>query len=250
MVNNIPFLRDAAELVYAHQENFDGSGYPRGLRGEAIPLGARIFAIADTLDAITSDRPYRKCLSFAQAREEIARCAGSQFDPQIVQVFLGLPLELWSDLRKQVEHAPVRHLRRHPVERHVRQWRRPRGCARSTARLTIALQSLPEEPDPMPSSKQKLSEQQLRDLLIELPEWAAGRRQARPRLDAAHLRRGHRLRQPRGPASPKRPSTTPTSTSATTCVKLALVSHDAGGITERDAEMARRLSAAFPTSSA
>ncbi|MGO8773263.1 MAG: HD-GYP domain-containing protein [Terracidiphilus sp.] len=107
MVNNIPFLRNAAELVYAHHENFDGSGYPRGLRGEAIPLGARIFAIADTLDAITSNRHYRKCLSFAQAREEIARCAGSQFDPQIVHVFLGLPLELWSDLRKQVEHAPV-----------------------------------------------------------------------------------------------------------------------------------------------
>jgi putative nucleotidyltransferase with HDIG domain len=107
MVNKIPFLRNAAELVYAHHENFDGSGYPRGLRGEAIPLGARIFAIADTLDAITSDRHYRKCLSFVQARKEIARCAGSQFDPRIVNVFLGLPLKLWSDLRIEVEHAPA-----------------------------------------------------------------------------------------------------------------------------------------------
>ncbi len=107
MVHKIPFLRDASELVYAHHENFDGSGYPRGLRGEDIPLGARIFAIADTLDAITSKRSYRKKLSFAQAREEIERCAGNQFDPRIVRVFLNLPLELWSKLRKEVEHAPA-----------------------------------------------------------------------------------------------------------------------------------------------
>jgi putative nucleotidyltransferase with HDIG domain len=105
MVHKIPFLREASELVYAHQENFDGSGYPRGLRGKQIPLGARIFAIADTLDAITSDRPYREGLSFAQAREEIAHCSGSQFDPRIVEVFLGLPLEMWGDLRLEVEHA-------------------------------------------------------------------------------------------------------------------------------------------------
>jgi putative nucleotidyltransferase with HDIG domain len=107
MVHKIPFLREASELVYSHQENYDGSGYPRGLRGEEIPLGARIFSIADTLDAITSDRPYRKGLSFAQAREEIAHCSGAQFDPKIVKVFLGMPLELWSDIRKEVEHAPA-----------------------------------------------------------------------------------------------------------------------------------------------
>ena len=107
MVHKIPFLCDASELVYAHHENFDGSGYPRGLRGEAIPLGARIFAIADTLDAITSRRTYHKSLSFSQAREEIARCSGSQFDPHLVHVFLGLPVERWRDLRKEVEHAPA-----------------------------------------------------------------------------------------------------------------------------------------------
>ncbi len=107
MVHKIPFLRDASEIVYAHQEYFDGSGYPRGLRGEEIPLGARIFAIADTLDAITSDRPYRNGLGFAQAREEIARCSGTQFDPKIIEVFLSLPEDLWSDLRHEVEHAPA-----------------------------------------------------------------------------------------------------------------------------------------------
>jgi hypothetical protein len=82
MVRKIPFLREASEIIYAHQESFDGSGYPRGLRGEQIPLGARIFAIADTLDAMTSDRPYRKGLSFAQARAEIASVQWTPVRPQ------------------------------------------------------------------------------------------------------------------------------------------------------------------------
>ncbi|WP_353066980.1 response regulator [Tunturibacter psychrotolerans] len=103
MVRKISFLRDAAEIVYAHQEQFDGKGYPRGLRGEEIPLGARIFAIADTLDAMTSDRPYRKGTSFAKARDEITHCSGTQFDPQIVEVFLSIPPETWSDLRAATE---------------------------------------------------------------------------------------------------------------------------------------------------
>src|SRR5579859_7833947 len=81
MVTRIPFLREAAEIVLSHQEYYDGSGYPRGLRGEQIPLGARIFAVADALDAMISDRPYRKALSISHAREEIQRCSGSQFDP-------------------------------------------------------------------------------------------------------------------------------------------------------------------------
>jgi len=102
MVRKIPFLREAAEIVYAHQETFDGSGYPLGLRGEEIPLGARIFAIADTLDAMTSDRPYRKGRSFSDASAEILRCSGTQFDPAIVEVFLAMPGELWSDLRCEV----------------------------------------------------------------------------------------------------------------------------------------------------
>src|SRR6202048_3630324 len=91
IVRRIPFLYEAAEIVYAHQEKFDGTGYPRGLKGEEIPLGARIFSIADTLDAMTSDRPYRKGTTFAAAKEEIVRCAGEQFDPQVVEVFLAMP---------------------------------------------------------------------------------------------------------------------------------------------------------------
>lgn len=91
MVNSIPMLRPAAEIILTHHEAFDGSGYPRGLKFSDIPLGSRIFAIADTVDAITSDRPYRKGRPFAAAREEILRCSGTQFDPAIVAVFLELP---------------------------------------------------------------------------------------------------------------------------------------------------------------
>jgi putative nucleotidyltransferase with HDIG domain len=103
MVCRIPFLSEASEIVYSHQERFDGTGYPRGLQREEIPLGARIFAIADTLDAITSDRPYRKGQSFVVAAAEIQRCAGTQFDPKIVEVFLGLPVESWQELREEIE---------------------------------------------------------------------------------------------------------------------------------------------------
>jgi HD-GYP domain-containing protein (c-di-GMP phosphodiesterase class II) len=90
ILQSIEFLHGAGELVLAHHERWDGSGYPRGLRGEEIPLGARLFAIADTLDAMTSDRPYRKRTTLAAARKEIARCAGSQFDPRCVEAFLSL----------------------------------------------------------------------------------------------------------------------------------------------------------------
>ena len=100
MVTRIPFLREAAEIVLSHQEYFDGTGYPRGLRGEQIPLGARIFAVADALDAMISDRPYRRALSMTHAREEIQRCAGTQFDPRVVDVFLTMPDTLWNELRE------------------------------------------------------------------------------------------------------------------------------------------------------
>lgn len=83
-----PFMDDAAQIVLNHEERFDGTGYPRGLQGQAIPLWARLFAVIDTLDAITSDRPYRKSLRFDAARTEITRQSGIQFDPQAVEVFV------------------------------------------------------------------------------------------------------------------------------------------------------------------
>lgn len=99
-VKDIPFLADAAEIVLTHHERYDGKGYPRGLKGEEILLSARIFAVADTLDAITSDRPYRHASSFEAARETIRHSSGSQFDPQVVSVFLSIPEDTWPVIAK------------------------------------------------------------------------------------------------------------------------------------------------------
>jgi putative nucleotidyltransferase with HDIG domain len=104
LLRNIPFLQEAAEIVYSHQERYDGSGYPRALRGDQIPLGGRIFAIADTFDAMTSDRPYRAAQSISSGRREIERQAGKQFDPEIVKVFLDVPEHIWQELRNEIEN--------------------------------------------------------------------------------------------------------------------------------------------------
>jgi len=103
IVKKISFLSEAAEIVYAHQEKFDGTGYPRGLKGDQIPLGARIFSIADTLDAMMSNRPYRAAQPFSAAREEILRWSGRQFDPQVVEAFLAMPEHIWEALRSDID---------------------------------------------------------------------------------------------------------------------------------------------------
>lgn len=95
LVKGIPFLADAAEIILAHHERYDGSGYPRGLRGDEIPLGAQIFAVADTLDAITSDRPYRRASPFQVGIETVRRESGRQFATEIVRIFLSIPEETW-----------------------------------------------------------------------------------------------------------------------------------------------------------
>ncbi len=102
MLQHIPFLASALDLVLSHQERYDGSGYPGGLKGEGIPLGARIFAVVDTFDAMTSDRPYRAALSIREAREEIERCTGTQFDPQVSAAFLSIEDATWSEIRRRV----------------------------------------------------------------------------------------------------------------------------------------------------
>jgi response regulator RpfG family c-di-GMP phosphodiesterase len=99
LVERIPFLRGAVPIVYHHHERWDGTGYPLGLRGEMIPLGARIFAVADAFDAMTFDRPYSVAISFEAARQEIERCAGAHFDPTVVETFLKIPLEVLETIR-------------------------------------------------------------------------------------------------------------------------------------------------------
>jgi putative nucleotidyltransferase with HDIG domain len=103
ILKKIPFLAEASEIVYSHQEWFDGRGYPRKLKGEEIPLGARIFAIADTLDAITSNRVYRPAQSLKAARAEIQKFSGTQFDPEIVKAFQEMPDKIWEDLRREID---------------------------------------------------------------------------------------------------------------------------------------------------
>ncbi len=99
-LQSLPFLREAATIVLHHHERWDGRGYPSGLSGEAIHLGARIFAVADTLDAMTTDRPYRRALPWSDAVEEIRRQCGRQFDPAVVRAILQVLGEL-HDLRRR-----------------------------------------------------------------------------------------------------------------------------------------------------
>jgi len=95
ILTGIRYFSGAADLVLSHHERYDGAGYPNGLSGEAIPISARIFALVDTLDAMTSDRPYRKALTFQAVLDEVVRCSGKQFDPKLVEVFLSIPKQSW-----------------------------------------------------------------------------------------------------------------------------------------------------------
>ena len=112
IISQIPFLQDVSRIVRHHHERWDGKGYPDGLAGDAIPLGARIFAVADSFDAMTSDRPYRRAMSVKDARVEVARCRGTQFDPEVVDAFVAVPVER---LHAIADDAPRSHPRIHAV---------------------------------------------------------------------------------------------------------------------------------------
>jgi response regulator RpfG family c-di-GMP phosphodiesterase len=101
LIEKIPFLRGAVPIVYHHHERWDGTGYPLGLRGDQVPLGARIFAVADALDAMTFDRPYSRAISFEAARAEIERCAGTHFDPAVVATFSAMSLDTFAEIRSR-----------------------------------------------------------------------------------------------------------------------------------------------------
>jgi response regulator RpfG family c-di-GMP phosphodiesterase len=95
--------RSLREIVYSHHEHHDGPGYPRGLRGTEIPLGARTVAVANTLDSITSNLPYRSARSLSEARREIQAWARRQFDPEVVGVFMKIPDLVFEDMRREIK---------------------------------------------------------------------------------------------------------------------------------------------------
>ncbi len=105
ILSGIKYLSEAALVIRHHQERYDGTGYPDGLTGDQIPLCARIFAVAYTLDCLTSDRPFRTALSFEDARDEIRRSAGSQLDPGVVSAFLEIPVEELQEIRREIDDS-------------------------------------------------------------------------------------------------------------------------------------------------
>jgi HD-GYP domain-containing protein (c-di-GMP phosphodiesterase class II) len=112
MLCEIPYLEEEIQIVLCHQEKWDGTGYPRGLKGEEIVLGARLFMIADTFDALLSDRPYRKGRPYEGARQVIEEEAGKQFDPKAVEAFLAVPPEDWTEIRTRVNAEIARRRQR------------------------------------------------------------------------------------------------------------------------------------------
>jgi putative nucleotidyltransferase with HDIG domain len=107
LVKGIEFLADPAEIILTHHERCDGSGYPRGLRAEDIPIGAKIFGVADTVDAMTSDRPYRTALPLQAAREQINCGSGKEYDLRVAEVFLQISNEKWETIRTEAKTIPV-----------------------------------------------------------------------------------------------------------------------------------------------
>ncbi len=101
LIQGVPFLQGAIPIVFCHHEKWDGSGYPRGLRGEEIPLGARIFAVVDAFDAMTFDRPYSKAITFEAAFAEIKRSTGTHFDPTVAKAFFRVPEKVLAEVRRK-----------------------------------------------------------------------------------------------------------------------------------------------------
>jgi putative nucleotidyltransferase with HDIG domain len=217
MLRKIPYLMDAAEIVHAHQERWDGSGYPRGLKGEEIPLGARIFAIADTMDAITSDRPYRPARSMEVARQEIEAWSGRQFDPSIVKVFLAMPPAIWDELRTKIRDEETY-----------------AGYAEQIAGSNSGAAPA------APAQSGQWTKQQIEQGLLELPGWMLNGRclnrelrfdnfvdamQFVNRLAAMAEEEGHH----------------PDIRVVYNSVSLELTTHDAGGLTDKDFILARRI---------
>lgn len=105
MLRKIDFLEESANIVYTHHEHFNGNGYPNGLSGGDIPLGARIFSIVDAFDAMTSKRAYRDEMSYEEAVKRIKEASGTQFDPEIVEAFIKIDRKIWDDIKDNIDES-------------------------------------------------------------------------------------------------------------------------------------------------
>lgn len=106
LLQRLRFASDLAEIVYCLHEHYDGTGYPRKLQGETIPLASRIVAVAEFLEDITTDSPRQKAIAFEEARAEIRSRSGGQFDPSVVQTYLSFSDKVWLDLRENIAARP------------------------------------------------------------------------------------------------------------------------------------------------
>lgn len=111
LLNKIEFLEESSLIVYTHHERFDGKGYPQGLAGDDIPLGARIFSVVDAFDAMTSKRVYKKAMPFEEAVDRIRESSGTQFDPVVVDTFVNVPVDEWKNIRKKVASSGSQYLK-------------------------------------------------------------------------------------------------------------------------------------------
>lgn len=227
MLRKIPYLREAAEIVYSHQEHYNGSGYPRGLRGEEIPLGARIFAVADALDAITSDRPYRSATSFATARKEIRKNMGTQFDPQVVDVFLSMPDRIWEDLRAEIQGEAQKF---NPFSLGAVKHLLPRKDTRAKNGI---LKSMPE-----PKKSAALDADVLKASVAKLPGWRVEQGTLTRTFTFPNFVEALAFVQSLGVEAEQKQHH-PDLDIRYSKVKVGLVTHDAGGITLKDIALAQ-----------
>jgi response regulator RpfG family c-di-GMP phosphodiesterase len=146
MLSKIRYLEDPAYIVWQHQERWDGRGYPHGLKGRDIVVGARIFCIADTMDAITSDRPYRKGKPLEFAKSEIARVGGTQLDPELVAAYLAIPDDEWLGIRRHVEGQESEEHKRWEGKPSVNPVKAAFAIGGVTPAATTAVPKPPDEP--------------------------------------------------------------------------------------------------------
>ncbi len=111
LLKRIDFLEASARIVHTHHERYDGQGYPSGLSRDEIPLGARIFSVVDALDAMTSRRAYRKAIPFEDAVQIITEASGSQFDPEVIEVFATIPIEEWKGIKRRIAGSSSEYLK-------------------------------------------------------------------------------------------------------------------------------------------